>query len=207
MARNWTFLSAVLLLLAAVPSPAHSQEPAHSTEALTLQPGDLIRVEIWREDDLSGEFLVDPRGVVTLPLLGELEVARIPMGMLRDTLINQYQVHLRNPSVNITPLRRINVLGEVQKPGVYSVDPTLSLAGAVALAGGATAGGDLNRIHVVRKGESAGQRVPPATQLDRVDIRSGDQILVGRRSWFDRNSTFMVSALLSVTSIVISLTR
>lgn len=207
MARFWTLVTAALLLFPVFASPARSQTATSPADALTLLPGDLIRVEIWREEDLSGEFLVDPNGVVTLPLLGDLDVTRIPMARIRETVMEQYRVHLRNPSINVTPLRRINVLGEVQKPGIYSVDPTISLAGAVALAGGATSNGDLNRIRVVRKGEEVGERVSAADRLDSIDIRSGDQVLVGRRSWFDRNSTFMVSALLSVTSIVISLTR
>jgi protein involved in polysaccharide export with SLBB domain len=201
-------LAVILLVLAQLfAGTSFSQEATPSSDVLTLQAGDLIRVQIWREEDLSGEFLVDPRGVVTLPLLGDLEVTHIPMGALRDTLTERYRTHLRNPSISVTPLRRINVLGEVQKPGIYSVDPTISLAGAVALAGGATSAGDLNRIRVVRQGADAGEPVAAAAVLDSVDIRSGDQILVGRRSWFDRNSTFVVSALLSISSIVISLTR
>ena len=50
-------------------------------------------------------------------------------------------------------MRRVQVLGEVTKPGVYLADPTVSLAGLVALAGGATPGGDLHRIRVVRAGQ------------------------------------------------------
>jgi hypothetical protein len=60
---------------------------------------------------------------------------------------------------------------------------------------------------VIRDSEVIIDGVAPTDGLSQLDIRSGDQILVARRSWFDRNSTFFVSALLSVTSIVITLLR
>lgn len=198
-------LSAIALFPGLIAAQQTGTSPGE--HAITLQPGDLVRVQIWREEDLSGEFPVDEDGVVTLPLLGERQVTGTPMRELRDTLIAAYRVHLRNPSISVTPLRRVNVLGEVRQPGLYSVDPTVSLAGAVALAGGATPNGDLNRITVVRAGETIHERVAAASTLNTVDIRSGDQILVQRRSWFERNSTFVVSALLSVTSLIISFTR
>lgn len=199
---------ALLLGLLLIPAVATTQSGAGSVpDAVTLQPGDMVRVVIWREEDLSGDFSVDETGVVTLPLLGDKHVTGIPMRQLREVLIEEYRIHLRNPSISITPLRRVNVLGEVNKPGLYEVDPTISLAGAVALAGGATASGDLNRIRVIRSGTVIRERVAAQAALNTADIRSGDQIFVERRNWFDRNSTFVVSVLLSVTSIVITLVR
>lgn len=190
--------------LVLVPRLSHAQA---DTAAVTLNPGDLVRVQIWREEDLSGEFLVDESGMVTLPLIGEKRVAGIPIRRLRTELLEAYRVHLRNASINITPLRRINVLGEVARPGLYPVDPTVSLAGVVALAGGATSTGDIRKIRIVRDGTVLMERAGAAETLNTLELRSGDQIFVDRRGWFDRNSTFVVSALLSITGIVISLAR
>lgn len=206
--RSLTFLLSLVLVLS--PARAYAQvatSGSGASDAISLQPGDVVRIQIWREEDLSGDFLVDEEGIVTLPLLGNKRVVGIPMRALRDTLLEGYRAQLRNPSITVTPLRRINVLGEVQKPGLYPVDPTVSLAGAIALAGGATATGDLTRIRVIRGGTVIQERASAASTLNTIDIRSGDQIIVDRRSWFERNSTFVVSVLLSVTSIVINLTR
>jgi protein involved in polysaccharide export with SLBB domain len=182
------------------------QEDQRSTEAQhSLQPGDMIRVDIWREPDLSGTFPVNDRGVVTLPLLGRTEVVNLALDELQDRLIEAYQVHLRNPSINITPLRRINILGEVGRPGLYEVDPTVSLAGVIGLAGGVTPAGDMDRIRIIRGGEVLYERVGAASTVNAADVRSGDQIVVLQRSWFERNSTFVVSLVLSVTSIVLGL--
>jgi protein involved in polysaccharide export with SLBB domain len=206
------FFIAIFLLLAGAPRMLAGQAvPQTASEAasgeLTLGPGDLVRVEVYREEELEGEYLVDELGIVVLPLLGEVRVAGIPMRQLRRQLVEAYQVHLRNPSIIITPLRRINVLGEVQRPGMYAMDPTVSVAGAVAMAGGATAAGDLRKVRILRDGRVYGQRLGPGTMLSEADIRSGDQIFVERRSWFDRNSTFVVSTTLSLTSIIIAILR
>lgn len=196
-------LSLTLLLL---PFGAAAQDMLPGPGA-RLRPGDIVRVEIWREEDLSGEFHVDESGTVTLPLLGERRVAGVMFSELRDALLADYRAELRNPSILITPLRRIYILGDVNSPGPQSIDPTISLAGAIALAGGASSEGDLRRIRVVRDGQIVLDRVSAESALSGIDIRSGDQVFVGRRSWFDRNSTFLVSATLSVASIVISLVR
>lgn len=193
------------LLLSLVLAPVAAGAQAADTTVVTLRPGDLIRVQIYREADLNGDFLVDADGVVVLPLIGPQEVTGVPMRELRERLAASYREHLRNPSINITPLRRVNVLGEVQRPGIYAVDPTVSVADAVSMAGGATAMGDLKRIRIIRGGETLRDRVGAAETLRSIDIRSGDQVLVDRRSWFERNSTFVVSTVLSVTSIIIAL--
>lgn len=208
MHRTLTRLAALLIALGSAPLAAQTAPagPPESEEA-TLMPGDAVKVLIWREEELSGEFPVDATGRVTLPLLGDLMVTGMHTGVLRDSLIVLYRQQLRNPSITVTPLRRINVLGEVNKPGLYPVDPTITLAGAVAIAGGASSEGDIQKILVFRQGESRPERVSSLSRLDRVRIRSGDQIVVQRRNWFDRNSALVVSMLLSATSIVVTLIR
>jgi protein involved in polysaccharide export with SLBB domain len=209
--RNRTNDSTVLMLLAlaAFGAPARAQaEPETIAVAnAVLQPGDALGIEIWREPDLSGEFLVNENGTVTLPLLGDRRVIGVPVPVLRDQLISAYREELRNPSISITPLRRVYVLGEVNRPGLHAVDPTVSLAGAVALAGGANPQGDLRRIRVIRGSEEILHGIPVETALTAVDIRSGDQIFIDRRNWFERNSAVLVSSAVGITSIVISLLR
>lgn len=192
-------LSLAMLVLASTVARAQ-QVP--SPGIVALQPGDIVKIEIWREDELSGEFLIDENGVVTLPLLGEKQVTGIPMSQLRDVLAEEYRKQLRNPSIQITPLRTVLVMGEVNKPGPYEVDPTATLIGVVALAEGATGAGNLKRIRIVRDGRAISERVNAAATLDNLEVRSGDQIVVGTRSWFARNTTFIVSVLLAIPSLI-----
>jgi protein involved in polysaccharide export with SLBB domain len=193
----------LLVVLAGIATlPAAAQAPG---ELPTLSPGDLIRLTVYREPELNGEYLVDERGVVNLPLIGDRRVAGVPISVLRDSLEAAYRVEIRNPSISIVPLRRVNVLGEVNKPGMYAVDPTVSLAGAIAMAGGASATGSLGRIRIVRGNQVIRQRVGAAETITSVGIQSNDQILVDRRSWFDRNSQTVVGASVSVASIITGL--
>ncbi|HEX8430371.1 MAG TPA: polysaccharide biosynthesis/export family protein [Longimicrobium sp.] len=190
----------VLLMACALPAPAQTSAPA--SQVVSLGPGDVVKLVIWREEDLSGEFTVDANGVVTLPKIGDQRVAGIPVDQLRAQLVERFRTFLRNPSIIVTPLRRVQVLGEVRKPGLYTVDPTVTLAGAVALAEGATPEGDLANIRIVRDGRLVEGRVTPGSTLTGVDIRSGDQIFVGKRSWISRNSPVLFGALLSVVTTV-----
>jgi protein involved in polysaccharide export with SLBB domain len=200
-------LPMALLLLA--PAAARAQTAG---DQVVLRPGDLLRVAIWREADLSGDFQVDESGAVTLPMLGVRPVANLPMSQVREGLMREYLQQLRNPSITLTPLRRINILGEVQRPGVYPVDPTVTILGAVALAGGANLEGDLERIALTRAGTNIAQRLSLSESLDRLDVRSGDQIVVQRRSWASRNSGTVVASLISLftaltTTVIVVLTR
>lgn len=204
MIRAVVLASLLLLPLQGVLSAQSAA--ARRSPGVSLQAGDAVRVQIWREEDLSGEFSVDEDGVVTLPLIGEKKVVGIPMRELRQQLIEDYRVHLKNPSINVTPLRRVNVLGEVQKPGLYGVDPTISLAGALAIAGGTTPMGDLNRIRILRNGQIIYQKVGAGETLNAADIRSGDQIIVGQQSWIRRNNVMLIGLAISATSLIVSLT-
>jgi protein involved in polysaccharide export with SLBB domain len=140
-------------------------------------------------------------------MLGTLDVSGVPLDELRDQLIESYQVELRNPSITIRPLRRIYVLGEVNRPGLQALDPTLSLAGAVAIAGGASREGDLRRLTIVRDGTELPAAVGPEVDLLSIGVRSGDQIFVGRRSWWERNAPFVTSTVLGVAGIVVAILR
>jgi len=186
------------------PAPAQPAQGARADDVL-VHPGDLIQVVIYREPELNGEFLVDSDGLVVLPLIGEQQVAGTGVRELRRRLVELYRVHLRNPSINIIPLRRVTVLGEVNRPGMYSIDPTVSLAGAIALAGGPSGTGTIEKIRIMRDGQVLRERVGAGETLTAAGVRSNDLIYVDRRSWFERNSTFVVSALLSLTGVVTSI--
>jgi polysaccharide export outer membrane protein len=195
-----TLLSVLFLAATLFAAPALAAQAADTArvDAVTLRPGDLVRVTVWREQDLSGEFLVDSDGMVTLPLVGDQLVGGVPVREMRSRLIELYRQHLRNPAITVVPLRRVNVLGEVQRPGSYPVDPTVSLAEAVAIAGGTTPNGRLDRIRIVRGGAILRERIGAAESLAVADIRSGDQIIVERRGWFDRNSASVLTAGVSL---------
>ena len=98
------------------------------------------------------------------------------------------------------------MLGEVNLPGRYSVHPTNdNLAGAVSLAGGVTSDGVVTKMRIVRDGVMILDGIVGEESLAGLGVRSGDQLFLGRRGWFDRNSMFFVSAILSLSGVVVAL--
>lgn len=206
LAGSVALLALTLAVHVSVPTPAMAQEVL-SVNDIPLRAGDVIRVAIWREQDLSGDFPIRSDGVVTLPLLGDRQVAGVPLGTLRSDLSDAYREYLRNPSITIVPLRRISVIGEVRSPGIYGIDATMSLAEVIAQAGGITPNGDVDRTRVLRDGEVLLSGINLQELVGVVDIRSGDQILVRERSWLARNGPAVLTSLATtaLTSLLVTL--
>ena len=165
-----------------------------------LQPGDMVRVALSREVDLSGDYLVDETGMVALPLIGLREASNKTPATFKRELVSAYNEQLRNQTIQVTFLRRVRVLGEVRNPGLYHADPTMTLGDVVALAGGATSLGRSGDIKIVRDGEQFEVRLDSEVSHQ---VRSGDQILVPEKGWLERNRTLLVTASISVTAIVV----
>jgi protein involved in polysaccharide export with SLBB domain len=176
--------------------PAAAADPARAG----VRPGDVINVWVWREPDLTGEFVVDARGLVVLPMLGERRVAGRAADSLADDLRAAFGRYIINP-IRITVLRRITISGQVQRPGLYPVDATVTIGGAIALAGGLSGGGDARRVQVRRGGQVLLTTVGPETVLERSPVQSGDVIFVPERSWWSRN---LPSVLVGVGSAIAS---
>ena len=186
------------------PGPVVITPPASELRA-GLVPGDAVRVNIWQEPDLTGEYMVAPNGSVVFPLLGERVVAGVASETLEGQLETEYRRYLNNPSVDVTVLRRIAILGEVREPGLYPVDATITLRDALALAGGLSPNGDQNDIRLTRDGVVLVHGLDASQSIATTPIRSGDQIEVGQRSWISRNMAIVTTGIAATTSIVVAL--
>jgi polysaccharide export outer membrane protein len=137
-----------------------------------------------------------------MPLLGERQVTDLGLSTLRDSLLSEYREYLQNPSIEVTVLRRINILGEVRNPGLYPVDATVSLSDALAMAGGVAPNGNRDDIRLLRGSEVIRQDLDDATLVGMADIRSGDQIVVGEKGWLSRNPGAFFGSLIAAGAIV-----
>jgi protein involved in polysaccharide export with SLBB domain len=206
---RWSILIGAILVLSnsrtsAAQTIPHSSATADSAHGV-LRPGDVIRLRIWREPDLSGDFPVDETGVVTFPKIGPYKVLDDSPESLKQRLLESYAVYLRNPSVEVTMLRRINILGAVQKPGLYPVDATMTIADALAVAGGATPWGNPHKIELVRGGVRINEPLTSTTLIGETPLRSGDQLFVPERSFIVRNSGLVATAVSVTASLFIAL--
>ena len=193
--------------ICAADSVAAQEEPVAAAPN-HLQPGDRIRLRVWREADMSDEFRVGTDGTVVFPRLG----ARTVIGKDPDTLMRElmedYGRVLRTPAIEITFLRRINVGGAVQRPGVYYIDPTMTVQDVLLEAGGATPLGRTDRIELIRGGDLIEAKLRQDIQVVESPIQSGDQLFVPERNWLSRNTSAAVGiggAILSFVATMIIL--
>jgi len=201
-------LVAVCLVL--ITSPASGQTPEAAIadsggKRDLLQPGDVIKLNVWREPEWSGEFAVDEAGVAVLPRLGAVHVTSMTADSLRRFLVDSLGRYLRNPSIEVVPLRRVQVLGAVRTPGLYPVPSTVTIGDVLALAGGATPDGKPDQAVLRRDGEDLRIKLNSGTRLADTPIRTGDQIYVPQRGWVSRNAGLVAAGLSAATSVVVAL--
>ena len=207
------FLVAAVLGLAV--APASAQEPAQRIigtvgSSLTLRPGDIVRVEVWGQEQYSGQFLVDETGILQYPIVGMVDTRTLTVAQLRDTLRIALEGLFTNPFVTITPLFRVAVLGEVRAPGLYTVDPTLSVLDLVALAGGTSPVGNMGKIRVLRSGAeselSFEDEALRGRTLQEVGVRSGDEVIVPRRFFTRQDWWTVLQVVNTAVSVAILIT-
>jgi protein involved in polysaccharide export with SLBB domain len=201
----------VLLLLVADMAPAAAQA-VDSTSAASLSPGDVIRIAVWRKPEYSGDFIVAADSTITHPLYRELKVVGLPFRAVEERLRAFLLRYETAPAFVISPLLRIFVGGEVRQPSVYTVPPGTTIAQAVALAGGPTERGRLEEVALVRNERRATLDLMRADTHASIEaVRSGDQVIVGRRIDFFRDvlapASSVVAALAGVMTIIIQTHR
>lgn len=156
--------------------------PESSTANQGLGPGDRLRVTVFQQDELSGEFALDAQGALSMPLIGRIEASGLTTEQVRLEIIDRLQPdYLRDPSVTIVrlSLRPVYLLGEVQRPGSYEHSEELSVAKAVALAGGFTYRASKQRISI-RRVRQDGQETEFRANLN-TPVLGGDLINIPER--------------------------
>jgi protein involved in polysaccharide export with SLBB domain len=146
-----------------------------------LQPGEKIRVTVYGEQGLSGEYEIDPSGFVSLPLAGTVQATGLTQKELEQKLTQQFSSeYLRNPkvTVSITEFRPFYILGEVEKPGAYPYTGGLNVLSAIAIAGGTTYRANRSKIYIEHAGEN-GLREYVASAA--IPVMPGDVIQIPRR--------------------------
>ncbi len=135
---------------------------AQGTAAYKLGSGDKLRVTVFGERDLSGDFDINDQGLAALPLIGPVPLGGRTIGEAEKLITEKYaQNYLVNPRVNVEVLnyRPFYIIGEVQKPGSYPYVGGMTVVNAVALAGGYTPRANKDRI-VVKRARDPSQEQP-----------------------------------------------
>jgi protein involved in polysaccharide export with SLBB domain len=154
---------------------------AAAIAAPKLQSGDKIRVTVYGEDKLSGDYQIDQSGQISLPLAGTVEAVGLTQSELEQALAKKFRSeYLRNPKVTVTiaSLQPFYLMGEVEKPGEYPYRSGLNVLTALAIAGGPTYRASKNTVQIQRRGETSMRSYPISSS---VPVLPGDVIRVPER--------------------------
>ena len=203
-------LAALILAACATrrPEMAIPEAPRSIIPVWKLETGDQITTKIYREPDLGSQTLVSQFGEAYFPGLGRVRVAGMTMDSLQLELANRYDKLVIDAAVDAVMTRDVVIYGQVRAPGVYNVDPAMTVLGLLAKAGGATGTGRSPLLTLV-KGDGRQFRLPREVRLSSLDIVHGDAIYVQEESFVGRNAanlgtfTLVATLILSVTSIII----
>ena len=171
----------VVASVAAQTAAAQAPAPATSAATYVLGSTDRIRLKVYGEPDISGEYEIDPGGNVSVPLAGHIKAAGSTTRQLEKSITSALSKGIvRDPRVNveIVSYRPYYILGEVKKSGEYPYRLGLTVMDAVASAGGFTYRANENKIYLRR----AGAGVEEVYALDApVPVFPGDNIRVPER--------------------------
>lgn len=130
-----------------------------------LAPGDKLRIEVYKDQQLSQSVQVRPDGKITLPLVGDVDAAGQAPVALRDTITTALKEYVNDPTVTVILVEAAAsmayVVGEVNHPGSVRLQSgPVNVLQALALAGGLKDFADSKKIRILRPTESGVQTIP-----------------------------------------------
>lgn len=170
--------------------PPRTAATDNATARYEVQPGDLLQVSVWKEADLSQQVLVRPDGGFSFPLAGDVNAVGKTAEELRVELTQRLGKFIPDlfVTVAVQEIRgnKVYVIGQVNRPGEFVVNPRIDVMQALSLAGGTTAFAASNDIFVLRREGGAQRRLPfnfgdvtRGKSLDQnILLRSGDVVVV-----------------------------
>jgi len=178
------------LILAAVGAAAtgcasgasNAPQPGDVASEYRLGPGDQLRVIVFGETELTGQFIVGSQGSISYPLVGEVDAAGRTVAEFTAQLETKLAEFVRAPnvSVEVANYRPFFILGEVNRPGTYPYSANLMVQNAVATAGGFTYRANENRV-MIKHANEAEEREYELTSS--TTVLPGDTIRVRERRW------------------------
>ena len=193
---------AVVITISALPGctqrglvPGSELESKSSNMEFVLGPEDVLEVVVWRNQDLSRQVIVRPDGMISMPVIGDVQAAGLTADQLAERITTRLKEFKENPTVSVS-VKEINsynvfVLGEVLKPGKYQLKSYTTILQAISIAGGFTPYASRNKLQIVRhmtNGNGGWREVRLAMPYDDLIkgqgdpeylmIKSGDTIIV-----------------------------
>ena len=162
-------------------SAVPAEAPQASAAEYRLGTGDKVRIVVFNEPSLSGEFQIDDSGTLAMPLVGAIKAGGLTTRDLEKQLTAKLKGgFVRDPKVSaeVANYRPFYIIGEVEKPGEYPYRNGLSILAASAVSGGFTYRASRSKVYIKRANESFERELPlgPTTM-----VMPGDVIRVPER--------------------------
>ncbi|MDQ6886308.1 MAG: polysaccharide biosynthesis/export family protein [Gemmatimonadota bacterium] len=175
-----------------------------------LRSADVLKIIVFRDKELSGDYMIDAQGFVQMPGLGDLQVAGLSPVQIKERIKQQLvKKGFNDPDVSVLPLIRVAALGEVRSPGPYSVEPGANLLQLLTIAGGPGDRANLRHVRVLRDGKAFFVDLEAAlagSASGRVVLYSNDVLYVPRRSGaFTRENLSFGLSLVGVVLTIVNL--
>jgi polysaccharide export outer membrane protein len=180
---------AALLFASWLLNPVRAEVPVQA-EGYRLQPGDVIHVAVWKEEDLKLDAVVGPDGGISMPLIGDVKAAGLTVGMLREELTKRFAEYIPDVSLSVYIRQllgyKVYVMGKVNHPGEFVLNQDVDVIQALSKAGGLTPYAARDEIRIIRRSGDRQQVFPfqykeveKGRQLEQnIILKSGDIILV-----------------------------
>jgi protein involved in polysaccharide export with SLBB domain len=181
---------------------------AANAQQAPLRAGDKVVVRILRDSLFVATYIVDERGMITLPLAGDLRVTTTEGSQVRDSVRARLAPYLNDSrQVEVVALRKVRVIGAAKLPGVQYVALGATVRDAVAMANGVGTDGGSNRVILVRGTEQRALDNWATAATGTTILESGDDIVVSQLSWFARNTAAAVTGVGILLSVIVTLAR
>jgi protein involved in polysaccharide export with SLBB domain len=176
-------LAAALILLGGCSPVALSEGPLVGSYVYRLGPGDRLKIQVFGEPSMSGDYSVSSEGMVAFPLLGELPASGKSLSEFKSDIVGRLAAqYLRDPQITLemANFRPVFILGEVARPGEFAFTEGMSVFALVAKAGGYTYRANQGHAFIRREKMTAEEaiRVSSATA-----VQPGDTIRIPERTF------------------------
>ena len=152
----------------ATPQKASATDPTNP--GYIIGPEDVLKIDVWKEPEMSGTVPVRPDGKISMALLGDVQAAALTPTQLTTQLTDLLKKYLEDPRVTVTVAavnsRRIFILGQVGRPGAFPLLPEMTVLQALSTAGGLGPYAAADKIYVLRN--ENGNQVKLAFQYKQV---------------------------------------
>ena len=173
---------------AAAGDASKSDSSGAAPDAYRIGPEDMLQISVWKNEAMTRTVPVRPDGMISLPLLNDVQAAGLTPMELRDLLVKGLAEYMPSPEVSVilTDVRsfKVSVVGEVTRPARYELKSWTTVLDALALAGGFTQFATRSRIVILRPNGKAMTRIPfnynkvTGGEQENFYLQNGDIVLV-----------------------------